>query len=148
MIKRILLPTDGSDTAERAGEDAIAMADVGGQDIIVLYVIDTSYLNALPQRDLREQLSDELRKEGEEAVEKFKKRLEESQCEGYCKNINLITMIKEGKPVDVILKTADEEDVNLIIMGKSGKNGLEKLILGNTTERVVRGAKVPVHVVA
>jgi len=147
MIKRILLPTDGSDAAERAGEDAIAMADVGGQDIIVLYVIDTSYLNALPQRDLREQLSDELRKEGEEAVEKFKKRLEESQCEGYCKNINLITMIKEGKPADVILKTADEEDVNLIIMGKSGKNGLEKLILGNTTERVVRGAKVPVHVV-
>lgn len=73
MIKRILLPTDGSDAAERAGEDAIAMADVGGQDIIVLYVIDTSYLNALPQRDLREQLSDELRKEGEEAVEKFKK---------------------------------------------------------------------------
>lgn len=148
MTKRILLPTDGSDAAERAGEDAIAMADVGGQDIIVLYVIDTSYLNALPQRDLREQLSDELRKEGEEAVEKFKKRLEESQCEGYCKNINLITMIKEGKPADVILKTADEEDVNLIIMGKSGKNGLEKLILGNTTERVVRGAKVPVHVVA
>lgn len=148
MIKRILLPTDGSDAAERAGEDAIAMADVGGQDIIVLYVIDTSYLNALPQRDLREQLSDELRKEGEEAVEKFKKRLEESQCEGYCKNINLITMIKEGKPADVILKTADEEDVDLITMGKSGKNGLEKLILGNTTERVVRGAKVPVHVVA
>lgn len=74
--------------------------------------------------------------------------MEESQCEGYCKNINLITMIKEGKPADVILKTADEEDVNLIIMGKSGKNGLEKLILGNTTERVVRGAKVPVHVVA
>jgi len=124
------------------------MADVGGQDIIVLYVIDTSYLNALPQRDLREQLSDELRKEGEEAVEKFKKRLEESQCEGYCKNINLITMIKEGKPADVILKTADEENVDLITMGKSGKNGLEKLILGNTTERVVRGAKVPVHVVA
>lgn len=148
MIKRILLPTDGSDAAERAGEDAIAMADVGGQDIIVLYVIDTSYLNALPQRDLREQLSDELRKEGEEAVEKFKKRLEESQCEGYCKNINLITMIKEGKPADVILKTADEENVDLITMGKSGKNGLEKLILGNTTERVVRGAKVPVHVVA
>jgi len=63
-------------------------------------------LNALPQRDLREQLSDELRKEGEEAVEKFKKRLEESQCEGYCKNINLITMIKEGKPADVILKNS------------------------------------------
>jgi nucleotide-binding universal stress UspA family protein len=148
MIKRILLPTDGSDAAERAGEDAISMADVSGQDIIVLYVIDTSYLNSLPQKDLRDQLREGLKNEGKEAVEKFKKRLEESQCEGYCKNINLITLIKEGKPADVILKTSDEEEVDLITMGKSGKNGLEKLILGNTTERVVRGAKVPVHVVA
>lgn len=148
MVKRILIPTDGSDVAERAGEDAISMADVNGHDIIVLYVIDTSYLNSLPQKDLRDHLKEELRKEGNDAVEKFKIKLEESQCQGYCKNINLITLIKEGKPADVILKTADEEDVDLIIMGKSGKNGLEKLILGNTTERVVRGAKVPVHVVA
>lgn len=148
MIKKILLPTDGSEAAERAGEDAITMADVTGEDIIVLYVIDTSYLNALPQKDLRDQLDEELRGEGEEAVEKFKNKLEKSQCEGHCKNVNLISMIKEGKPADVILKTADEENVDLITMGKSGKNGLEKLILGNTTERVVRGAKVPVHVVA
>lgn len=148
MVKKILLPTDGSDVVERAGEDAISMADVNGHDIIVLYVIDTSYLNSLPQKDLRDQLKEELKREGEEAVEKFKNKLEESQCQGHCKNINLITLIKEGKPAEVILKTADEEDVDLIIMGKSGKNGLEKLILGNTTERVVRGAKVPVHVVA
>lgn len=147
MIKKILLPTDGSKAAERAGEDAISMADVDGQDIIVLYVIDTFYLDALPQKDLRDQLSSELKREGEEAMEKFKKKLEESQCEGHCKNINLVTMIKEGKPANIILKTADEEDVDLITMGKSGKNGLEKLILGNTTDRVVRGAKVPVHVV-
>lgn len=148
MIKKILLPTDGSEAAERAGEDAITMADISGEDIIVLYVIDTSYLNALPQKDLRDQLDEELRREGEQAVEKFKNKLEESQCEGHCKNVNLISLIKEGKPADVILKTADEKEVDLITMGKSGKNGLEKLILGNTTERVVRGAKVPVHVVA
>jgi nucleotide-binding universal stress UspA family protein len=147
MIKKILLPTDGSEAAERAGEDAIEMADVSGEEIIVLYVIDTSYLNALPQKDLRDQLAKELRKEGEDAVDKFKKRLEDSQCEGHCKFVNLVTMIKEGKPANTILKTADKENVDLITMGKSGKNGLEKLILGNTTERVVRKAKVPVHVV-
>jgi nucleotide-binding universal stress UspA family protein len=148
MFKRILIPTDGSKAAERAGEDAIAMADVSGGDIIVLYVIDTSYLNALPQQDLRNQLDKELRKEGKEALEKFKKSLEESQCEGHCKNVNLIHMIKEGKPADIILKTIDEEDVDLVTIGKSGKHGLERLILGNTTERVVSGSKVPVHVVS
>jgi nucleotide-binding universal stress UspA family protein len=35
-----------------------------------------------------------------------------------------------------------------VIMGKSGKHGLERLILGNTTDRVVSGSKVPVQVVA
>ena len=80
-------------------------------------------------------------------LKSLKLNWKKANVRGYCKNNNLITLIKEGKPTDVILKTADEEDVDLIIM-KSGKNGLEKLILGNTTERVVRGAKVPVHVVA
>jgi len=146
-MTKILLPTDGSKAAERAGEDAISEIDVIGGDIIVLYVIDTSYLNALPQKDLRDQLDIELRREGEEAVKRFEDKLEEIQCQGHCKNVNLITMIKEGKPADVILKTAEEENIDFITMGKSGKNALERLILGNTTERVVRKAKVPVHVV-
>ncbi len=147
MFHKILLPTDGSEAAERAGEDAISMVE-GGADILVLYVIDTSYLNALPQKDLRDKLDKELRNEGEQALKKFEKRLEETQCEGFCKNVNFIPMIKEGKPADVILKTIDEENVDLVTMGKSGKHGLERLILGNTTERVVSGSKVPVHVVA
>ena len=148
MFNKILVPTDGSEPAERAGEHAISLADGSNGEIIVLYVIDTSYLNALPQYDLREKLSKELREEGKEVVEKFKKKLEDSQCEGHCKNVSLIPMIKEGKPADVILKTIDEENVDLVTIGKSGKHGLERLILGNTTNRVVGGSKVPVHVVA
>ncbi len=48
MTKKILLPTDGSKNAERAGEYAISLADISGADIIVLNVIDTNYLNATP----------------------------------------------------------------------------------------------------
>ena len=148
MFNKILVPSDGSEPAERAGENAISMADISGGEIIILYVIDTSYLNALPQQDLREKLDKELRDEGKEIVEKFKKRLEDSQCEGHCINVKLIPMIKEGKPADVIIKTIDEENVDMVTMGKSGKHGLEGLILGNTTNRVVGASKVPVHVVA
>ena len=50
MRKKILLPTDGSKQAERAGEYAVASADLSGVDIIVLNVIDTHYLDALPQQ--------------------------------------------------------------------------------------------------
>jgi nucleotide-binding universal stress UspA family protein len=148
MFKKILLPIDGSEASERAGEYAISTASLNGADIIVLNVIDTDYLKSLPQQDLREKLDEQLREEGKEAVEKFKKKIEDEKCAGNCKNINLITMIKQGKPENVILKTAEEEGIDQIIMGKSGKHGIEKFIVGSTTERVVRGAKVPVNVIS
>lgn len=148
MRKKILLPVDGSEQAKRAGEEAIAMADAAGDDIIVLYVIDTDYLYALPQQELSDQISEGLRKEGEKALELFRKDLEVKQCGGTCKNINITTKIKEGKPADVILKTIEEEGVNQVVMGKSGKRGIEKLMLGSTTERVLRSAGVPVNVVS
>ncbi len=148
MTKKILLPTDGSKNAERAGEYAISLADISGADIIVLNVIDTNYLDALPQPDLRKSLNKELRSDGQRAVEKFQKNLEESQCNGACKNIQFKTIIKEGKPADAILKTIDEEGVDQVVMGKSGKHGLEKLLLGRTTDKVVKEAKVPVNVIS
>ncbi len=148
FMKKILLPTDGSENSEKAGEYAISLADISGADIVVLNVIDTYYLNALPQRDLRKSLEEELRADGKRAVENFKAKLEESQCEGYCKNIQFSVLIKEGKPSEVILKTIDEEGVDQVIMGKSGKHGIEEFLLGQTTERVVRESKVPVTVIS
>ncbi len=148
MLKKILLPTDGSKNAKRAGEYAISLADVSGAEIIVLNVIDTHYLDAVPQPDVRKNLDDELRADGIKAVEDFKKNLEESQCNGVCKNIQFKTVIKEGKPADIILKTIDEENVDQVIMGKSGKHGLESLLLGRTTDKVVRDAKVHVSVIS
>lgn len=148
MRKRILVPTDGSEQAERAGEQAIAMADLEGAEIIVLYVIDTNYLRALPQDELINQIKAGLKVDGEKALADFQKTLEDKQCEGQCKNIQFRTMLKEGKPAEVILKTIEEEGIDQVVMGKSGKHGIERLVLGRTTERVVRRAKVSVEVVA
>jgi nucleotide-binding universal stress UspA family protein len=159
MNKKILVPTDGSKNAEKAGEYAISLAKDGNMDIIVLYVVDTSqgdrmkrgegYLEAVPSKDLREELSDQLKEEGEKAVKSFKEKLEEKQCAGQCTNVNLITMMKEGKPSDVILKTIEEEeDLDQVVIGKSGKHGLEKFVTGNTVDKVVKESKVPVTVIS
>jgi len=113
-----------------------------------LNVIDIDYLKSLPQRDLIKKIDDHLWEEGKKAVEKFKNKIIDEKCAGNCKNIKLITMIKEGKPEDVILKTASDEGVDHIIMGKSGKDSLEKFLVGSITERVVWDAKVPVSVVS
>jgi nucleotide-binding universal stress UspA family protein len=145
--KKILLPTDGSANSEKAGEYAISLADLSGAEIVVLNVIDTSYLDAIPQKDIREGLEKELRADGNRAMEKFEKKIEEEECNGTCKNVTFKTMIKEGKPADVIIKTIDEENVDQVIIGKNGKHGLERFLLGNTADRVVRNAKVPVNVI-
>ena len=148
MHKRILVPTDGSGNAERAGEYAISLADLSGADIIVLNVIDTYYLASIVQPDVRESVDEELRTSVKKAVERFEAKIEENKCNGKCQNVKFKILIKEGKPVDVILKTIDEEEIDQVIIGKSGKHGLERFLLGNTTERVLKEAKVSVNVIS
>jgi nucleotide-binding universal stress UspA family protein len=148
MYKKILVPTDGSENAERAGEYAISLADISGADIILLNVIDTYYLDSIPQPDVRESVDEDLRAGVKRAVEHFEKKIEENQCNGTCKNVNFRVLIKEGKPADIILKTIDEEGIDQVVIGKSGKQGLEKLLLGRTTDKVVKEANIPVNVIS
>ena len=148
MHKRILVPTDGSENAERAGEYAISLADLSGADLIVLNVIDTYYLASIVQPDVRESVDEELRTSVKRAVQRFEAKIEENKCNGKCQNVKFKILIKEGKPVDVILKTIDEEKIDQVIIGKSGKDGLERFLLGNTTERVLKEAKIPVNVIS
>ena len=54
------------------------------------------------------------------------------------------TDLVEGVPYEQILRLADEENADLIILNTESKSGLERALLGSTAERIVRGAKVPV----
>lgn len=144
---KILLPTDGSENAHRAGKYAVQTA-IPGTDIILLYVINSDHLNVIHQWDLRNEMKNELQREGERIINNFKQEIEDKHCQGQCKDVNLITLIKEGKPEDVIIKTINDEEVDQVVMGKSGKSGLDKIYLGSTTERVVRNSRVPVNVIS
>ncbi len=126
---------------------AIELANLSNADIFVLYVVDTSYFASPRIANYRVNLFDELMEEGKKVVEDFRQRLEESQCKGICKNANLISMVKEGKTYNVILETMDKEGIDLTIIGASGRHGLDRLLLGSVTERVVRESKRPVLIV-
>ena len=147
MYKKLLLPTDGSEFAKKAGKHAIYLANFSNADIIVLNVIDTNYLKSLPQPDLEMSLEKELKEDGNKAVNSFRQSLEISQCNGQCKTVNLTTEIREGKPADEIIKTINEEGIDLVVIGASGKHGFNKFLTGSVTERVVRSAKCSVLVV-
>jgi nucleotide-binding universal stress UspA family protein len=145
MYNKILLPTDGSKYAERAAKHAIWIASQSNADIIVLNVVDTSSLVGLPAEDLTVRVTEILKEEAHKSLENIQIILEEFEKEeGIKKEIKLIKESKEGSPADVILKTVDDQDVDLIVMGTSGKHGLDRFLLGSVTEKVVRSAKCPV----
>ncbi|MFU2191594.1 universal stress protein, partial [Methanobacterium sp. MZD130B] len=50
----------------------------------------------------------------------------------------------EGSPADSILKTIENENIDLVVMGTSGKHGLDRFLLGSVTEKVVRSSTCPV----
>jgi Universal stress protein UspA and related nucleotide-binding proteins len=145
-MTKILLPTDGSLNAYKAGEYAIDAAELGS-DILLLYVIDTDHLNALSQPDLRDKLQIRLIREGKKFVNDFKQEIEDAKCQGYCKHVNIITLIRKGKPEEVILKTIQEEDIDQVIIGKSNKSNIEKYFIGSITKEIAKKANIPVKII-
>ena len=150
MYKKILLPMDGSECAERAGGHAIWTSNASGADVVVLYVVDTYFLRSAYLPNFRGELYDSLQNEGERVVEHFREKLEESQCKGLCKGVKLKTEVTGGKPYEEILDTIRRENIDVAFMGytgRHGRRGLDRVLLGSTTDRVLRSVKVPVVVV-
>jgi len=142
MYKKILLPTDGSEYANKAAEHAIWIAKESGAEIIALTVMETSTLIGLPADDLIIRIKEVLEEEASNSLDKIKKIVKES---GY--NIKLTLKTDEGSPADSILDMIEKEGIDLVVMGTSGKHGLDRFLLGSVTEKVVRSAKCPVLVV-
>jgi len=143
---RILMPTDGSKCSIKASKHALWVADMSDAVIIVLHVVDTHILQLGYSGFFSEDIYEILKKEGKETIEKFRKKLEEnkSKC-SY--DIKIITKIRDGEPYDEIVKTIDEENIDLVVIGASGRHGIDRLLLGSVTERVIRKSAAPVLVV-
>jgi nucleotide-binding universal stress UspA family protein len=141
MYHKILLPTDGSKYAEKAAEHAIWIASKSGAKIIVLNVIETSSLVGLPAEDLIVRIREMLKEEGRRSLERISELVTESEKEYQMKTaINITLKTEEGSPADSIIKTIEKENVDLVVMGTSGKHGLDRFLLGSVTEKVVRSA--------
>lgn len=134
MYERILLPTDGSRGNSRAVDQAIALAEATGADLHVLFVAeDIAYAPEM----MDDQVQAKLRQIGEDAIEEIRARADDS-------GVRLETAIENGIPHKEILEYADDEGVDLIVMGTHGRSGLDRYLLGSVTERVVRTAEIPV----
>ena len=148
MYHKILLPTDGSKYANEAARHAIWVAGASGAELIALNVIETSALVGLPAEDLIIKIKEMLKEEGKKSLEKISEILKESESRWeFQKEIKLTLETKEGPPANIIVETVKEEDIDLVVIGTSGKHGLDRFLLGSVAEKVVRSAPCPVLVV-
>ncbi len=139
MYKRILVPTDGSEFARKAELHALFLAKVSGAEIIALSVSENQFITGISVTDEVEQLNLILKDRCEEDLKEFEEMNEDG--------VKISSIIREGSPANVILDVAVAEDIDLIVIGSSGKSGFDRFILGSVSDKVVNAAKCPVLVV-
>jgi nucleotide-binding universal stress UspA family protein len=139
MYKKILVPTDGSEFAKKAQKHALFLANVTGAEIVAVTVTENNFVSGLPLDDEVYQLNQILKERSEENLKEF------DELNEYDLKINHV--IKEGSPAKCILEVAQEENVDLIVMGSSGKSGFDRFIMGSVADKVVNSAKCAVLII-
>ena len=147
MISKILVPSDGSKTAQRAAGYAVDLAKQLKASIIILSVIDKRSFTAqtVPAsetpRHTIEPIEDYLREAAEGYAGEIKKLCDKS---GVASKVS----IKMGHPVEEIVKEAKRSKANLIVMGSHGRSALSATVLGSVSYGVIHNdASVPILIV-
>ena len=137
LYDRILVPTDGSAASEAAIEHGVALAEIHDATIHAMYVINTASFATIPTEGSWEGISDLLEREGEDALDDVVRTAE-------ARDVPVERVTREGSPSREIIRYAEAEACDLIVMGTHGRGGIDRLLLGSVTEKVVRSAPMPV----
>ena len=137
LYDRILVPTDGSAEGERAVAHALDVATVHDATVHAIYVVDTASYAGMPMESSWEGIGDLLRSDAADAVERVKRLAAEAA-------VDVDTAVVDGSPSREIIRYAEDNDCDLVVMGTHGRGGIDRLLLGSVAEKVVRGASVPV----
>lgn len=146
-IKRVLYTTDLSENSAYAFRYAMNTTEKHDAEMIVLYVIEEipasvrAYMFDRDLTGLKKEAMDELNHRLDEFCQSELR--ERPECMKRIKR----TKVVEGYPAEVILRVADEEKCDIIIMGTHGKGVISHTFLGSVAERVLRRTRKPVFVI-
>ena len=139
VIKRILVPTDFSETAKHALSYGVSFGKEYEAEVLLLHVVETlavgyaSDVFPVPMAEVFDEIAGYAKTEiGKLAAE----------IKG--KGVAVREMVVQGKPSAEIVRIALEEQVDIIVVGTHGKGMLDQALFGSTAERVIRRAPCPV----
>jgi len=138
MYKKILVPLDGSELAERALLEAEQLARMFGSEIILFEVVPFMPIYGSPEL-VTPLIVDEKQRESVEAY--LAKLAGELKQKGF----SVSTMVKTGQQVALeIIEFAKERGVDLIAMCTHGRSGITRWVLGSVTLKVLTRAENPI----
>jgi nucleotide-binding universal stress UspA family protein len=133
-MDQILVATDGSEYSEGAVREAINVAKSCGSQLCIIE-INPEFLALAPAII-------------EEKERELKIHLEGIKDRAAKENVECETMIREGdEPYKLIIEEADKKQVELIVLGRRGRKGLMRLLMGSATARVIGHASHKVLVI-
>jgi nucleotide-binding universal stress UspA family protein len=140
-IERILCPVDFSEVSMKVYRYGQSIASHYGAALAVQHTIELEqYVSGLYAPSLG--LFEEFRQ-----TQIANARRELQQLLSAFSGIRAECIVQEGMAADAILRLAREREMSLIVLGTHGRRGFDRLMLGSTTERVLRRASCPVLVV-
>ena len=142
LYKKILLPTDGSKYSDISEKHALSIAAANNAEIIALSVIENSFSVGLPDTETISEVNRLLKEENEKNLKKVERLRDECGLD-----VEIRTLVKEGSPAKAILETIEEEEIDLVVIGSSGKSGIDKFLMGSVADKVVKSAKCCVLVI-
>lgn len=144
-VKKILMPTDLSEQARGAVKYAASLAETTQAELHILHVFTAHNYDP----GLARKVMDGLKQALAHMEEQLRKKMQE-EAEEHAKKHKITVktaVVRSMAPYDAILGYARENDIDRIIMGTRGRTGLNYVLLGSVTEKVVEYSPCPVLVV-
>ena len=141
-VKRIISPTDFSDPSLEGFRAAIGLAKQFDAEILLTHVIETQHWPGVTfyQPPPAYNLPDIITSIREETVQ----NLNQLQTSMIPETVRSRIIVLEGVPADEIVRLAETESADLIVIATHGHSGFHRLLSGSVTERVVRTSECPV----
>lgn len=143
MYDRILIPTDGSELADKAVDQGLALAEAVGSKVTVVRVTNVpapmvyeGVVVALPTEEIRAEIAARV-------ADHFK--LLESKASALGVAVETVH-VENDSPWEAIIDTAKAKSADLIVMASHGRRGLSAVLLGSETQKVLTHTTIPVLV--
>ena len=151
VIKKILVPVDGSDLSFKAAAYAIHLAKADNAEVMALNVVEDIKQGGaigLQAKYGNVSLVDAFRKARKESAEQWMNKIsQDAKSQGVNFKKEIIDDEDVSSEAGVITKFAQQNNFDLIVIGSKGRSNLEKFLMGGVTNRVVNSAQIPVLVV-